>query len=57
MEQVGAVIGGEGNGGVILPDVQLTRDAAVAAALVLQLLLEEGRPLSASWPHTRRTSS
>jgi phosphomannomutase len=30
MEQVGAVIGGEGNGGVILPDVQLTRDAAVA---------------------------
>jgi phosphomannomutase len=46
MEQVGAVIGGEGNGGVILPDVQHTRDAAVAAALVLQLLLEEARPLS-----------
>ena len=47
MEQVDAVIGGEGNGGVILPDVQLTRDAAVAAALVLQLLLEEDRALSA----------
>jgi phosphomannomutase len=47
MEQVGAVIGGEGNGGVILPDVQLTRDAAVAAALVLQLLAVEDRPLSA----------
>jgi phosphomannomutase len=46
MEQAGAVIGGEGNGGVILPDVQLTRDAAVAAALVLQLLLEDGRTLS-----------
>jgi phosphomannomutase len=46
MEQIGAVIGGEGNGGVILPDVQLTRDAAVALALVLQLLLEENRPLS-----------
>jgi phosphomannomutase len=46
MEQVGAVIGGEGNGGVILPDVQLTRDAAVAAALVLQLLAVEDRPLS-----------
>jgi phosphomannomutase len=45
MEQVGAVIGGEGNGGVILPDIQLTRDAAVATALVLQLLLEEGRTL------------
>jgi phosphomannomutase len=47
MEQVGAVIGGEGNGGVILPDVQLTRDAAVAATLVLQLLLEEGRAVTA----------
>src|SRR5690606_20712901 len=35
-----------GNGGVILPDVQLTRDAAVAAVLVLQLLLEDGRKLS-----------
>jgi phosphomannomutase len=46
MEACGAVIGGEGNGGVILPDVQLTRDAAVAAALVLQLLLEDGRKLS-----------
>ncbi|MBR9989697.1 MAG: phosphoglucosamine mutase [Gemmatimonadetes bacterium] len=46
MEQVGAVIGGEGNGGVILPDVQLTRDAAVAVALVLQMLLEDGRKLS-----------
>ncbi|CAN5745436.1 phosphoglucosamine mutase [soil metagenome] len=46
MEQVGAVIGGEGNGGVILPDVQLTRDAAVAVALILQLLVEDGRKLS-----------
>lgn len=42
MEAVGAVIGGEGNGGVILPDVQLTRDAGVATALVLQHLLETG---------------
>ena len=46
MEQAGAGIGGEGNGGVVLPDVQLTRDAAVAAVLVLQLLLEDGRKLS-----------
>lgn len=45
MERDGAVIGGEGNGGVILPDVHHTRDAAVAAALVLQLLLETGRDL------------
>ena len=42
MQQVGAVIGGEGNGGVILPDIHLTRDSAVATALVLQLLLESG---------------
>lgn len=40
MEKEKAVIGGEGNGGVILPDVHLTRDSAVATALVLQLLLE-----------------
>lgn len=42
MQQVGAVVGGEGNGGVILPDVHFTRDAAVATALVLQLLVESG---------------
>jgi phosphomannomutase len=47
MREVGAVIGGEGNGGVILPEVHLGRDAPIGAALILQLLLEEGRPLSA----------
>lgn len=46
MQEVGAAIGGEGNGGVILPDVHLTRDAAVATALILQYLLEAGVPLS-----------
>jgi phosphomannomutase len=46
MEAEGATIGGEGNGGVILPDIHLTRDAPVAAALILQLLADEGRPLS-----------
>ncbi len=40
-----AVIGGEGNGGVILPDVHLGRDAPVAAALVLSLLTR-GRTIS-----------
>jgi phosphomannomutase len=39
-------IGGEGNGGVILSELHLGRDAPVGAALMLQLLLEEGRPLS-----------
>jgi phosphomannomutase len=38
MVEVGAIVGGEGNGGVMLPDLNLTRDAAVAAALVLNLL-------------------
>jgi len=42
-----AAIGGEGNGGVILPEIHLGRDAPVGAALILQLLHEEGRPLSA----------
>lgn len=35
MEEVGAVVGGEGNGGVILPDVHMGRDSATAAALVV----------------------
>jgi phosphomannomutase len=48
-------IGGEGNGGVILSELHLGRDAPVGAALILQLLVEEGdkRPLSkivASYP-------
>ncbi len=44
MREVGAVVGGEGNGGVILPALHLTRDAPLAVALILQLLAEsEGR--------------
>ena len=42
MQTEHAAIGGEGNGGVILPDVHLGRDAPVGAALVLQLLCETG---------------
>ena len=41
-----APIGGEGNGGVILSELHLGRDAPVGAALMLQLLLEEDKPLS-----------
>ena len=40
MKEVGAVIGGEGNGGVILPEVHLGRDAPVGVALILQFLAE-----------------
>ena len=42
-----AVIGGEGNGGVILPELHLGRDAPLGAALVLQLMVENARPLAA----------
>lgn len=42
----GAVIGGEGNGGVIDPRVVLGRDSAIAMALILDLLAKEERPLS-----------
>jgi len=41
-----APIGGEGNGGVILSEVHLGRDAPIGVALMLQLLVEEARPLS-----------
>ncbi len=46
MERVGAVIGGEGNGGVMLAGVHAGRDAMVGTALVLSLLAEEEQPLS-----------
>jgi phosphomannomutase len=46
MRTEGAPIGGEGNGGVILSELHLGRDAPVGAALTLQLLHEENRKLS-----------
>ncbi len=42
-----AAIGGEGNGGVILPAVHLGRDAPVAASLTLALLAARRQPVSA----------
>ncbi len=47
MKEVGAVVGGEGSGGIILPAVHTGRDALVGIALVLQSLLEHGGPVSA----------
>ena len=44
----GAVVGGEGNGGVIVPALHHTRDALVGAALVLQYLLDERLSLTAA---------
>jgi phosphomannomutase len=46
MKEVGALVGGEGSGGVILPAVHYTRDAIVGIALILQLLAESGGTLS-----------
>jgi phosphomannomutase len=46
MRETKAVIGGEGNGGVILPEVHLGRDAPLGIALILQLLTELNKPLS-----------
>ena len=46
MVALGAAVGGEGNGGVILPDVHLGRDAPVAATLALVLLADRGVPVS-----------
>ncbi len=46
MKQSGAVVGGEGSGGVILPAVHLGRDAIVGIGIVLQQLAEFGGTLS-----------
>lgn len=46
MQAHDAVIGGEGNGGVILPDLHYGRDALAGVALVLQHLAETGQSLS-----------
>lgn len=46
MQAVNALIGGEGNGGVILPEAHLGRDSLVGTVLVLQLLSNEKRPLA-----------
>jgi len=54
MREEGAVVGGEGNGGVILPDLHLGRDAPLAAALVLQLLSEGEETLSQIVSHYPR---
>ena len=46
MRQTGAVIGGEGNGGVIYPELHYGRDALVGVALFLTLLAKKGMKVS-----------
>ena len=46
MKEVGAVIGGEGNGGVIYPESHYGRDALVGIALFLSNLAHKGKKVS-----------
>ena len=46
MKEVGAVIGGEGNGGVIYPESHYGRDALVGIALFLSSLAHKGCKVS-----------
>ena len=46
MKRTGAVIGGEGNGGVIYPELHYGRDALVGVALFLTLLAKSGKSVS-----------
>lgn len=53
MKAENAVIGGEGNGGVILPELHYGRDALVGIALFLTLMAKTGKKVSeirASYP-------
>lgn len=54
MKETNAVIGGEGNGGVIYPAAHYGRDALVGVALFLTLLAKSGKNVSelkAGYPH------
>ena len=46
MKEVGATIGGEGNGGVIVPDLHYGRDALAGIALFLSHLAKSGKKIS-----------
>ena len=46
MKDIKAVIGGEGNGGVIYPPLHYGRDAMIGAALFLSLLAKSGKKVS-----------
>ncbi|MEI7596561.1 MAG: phosphoglucosamine mutase [Bacteroidota bacterium] len=46
MKEVNAIIGGEGNGGIILPELHYGRDALVGVALFLSLMAERKQKVS-----------
>jgi phosphomannomutase len=45
MKEVGAIIGGEGSGGVILPECHYGRDSLIGTALILGYIAETGKSL------------
>lgn len=54
MKQTGAIIGGEGNGGVIFGELHYGRDALVGVALLLTMMAKRGQTLDqlrAQYPH------
>lgn len=46
MKEIGAIIGGEGNGGVIYPELHYGRDALVGVALFLSLMAKTGKKVT-----------
>jgi len=46
MMEIGSPVGGEGNGGIICPEVNYTRDAVAGMALVLGYMAERGMKIS-----------
>jgi phosphomannomutase len=46
MKEIGAIIGGEGSGGVILPNCHYGRDSLVGICLILGLMAQSNRSLS-----------
>jgi len=46
MKKLNAVIGGEGNGGIIFPEHQYCRDGAMTVAKVLEIMAEKNKKIS-----------
>jgi phosphomannomutase len=60
MKEIGAVIGGEGNGGIIVPELHFGRDALAGIALFLSHLAETGlsaAALRATYPNYRMSKN
>ena len=49
MQEIDAAVGGEGNGGVLLPELHLGRDALLAVVMILQSLVDFGGTISELW--------